>query len=209
MSSTVKKAEHIITNAVNNLTVSTGSDVFSDNSPEESPSSNAAAGQHQRQDSEISVPQFHEEYSPKHRSNEAGNEAEETAPTSAAVSPSSDPSMVLSRQNVALAKADTSGRVYRIYCDGVFDLFHIGHMRMLEQAKKSLGGDTSKVYLICGVNSDEQVHKYKVSSSVSIADPDTLNAHTDTTHSCCYCVTGSHSAVARGALRLSTPLQAC
>lgn len=44
--------------------------------------------------------------------------------------------------------------------DGVFDLFHMGHARMLEQAKKSLGSP-AKVYLLAGVCSDEDVHRYK------------------------------------------------
>lgn len=62
--------------------------------------------------------------------------------------------MTLSRKRVAEAKADNSGRVYRVYCDGVFDLFHLAHMRMFEQAKKALG-PASKVFLIAGVCSDE------------------------------------------------------
>ena len=68
--------------------------------------------------------------------------------------------MRLSRANVAAAKGDASGRVYRLYCDGIFDLFHIGHMKMLEQAKKALG-DGARVHLIAGVNSDADTHKYK------------------------------------------------
>jgi cytidyltransferase-like protein len=71
-----------------------------------------------------------------------------------------DPTMKLSRQRVKEAKADTSGRVYRVYCDGVFDLFHLGHARMLEQAKKALGS-TAKVHLLAGVCTDEDVHRYK------------------------------------------------
>lgn len=71
-----------------------------------------------------------------------------------------DPSMRLSRINVEKAKNDNSGRVYRVYCDGVFDLFHVGHARMLEQAKKALG-DPKKVYLLAGVCMDEDVHKFK------------------------------------------------
>jgi len=71
-----------------------------------------------------------------------------------------DPTMRLSRERVAAARADNSGRVYRVYCDGVFDLFHLGHFRMLEQAKKALG-DPKKVHLLAGVCSDEDVHRFK------------------------------------------------
>lgn len=63
-------------------------------------------------------------------------------------------------KNVQLARDDNSGRIYRVYADGVFDLFHLGHMRVLEQAKKALG-DPAKVTLICGVCTDEDVHKWK------------------------------------------------
>lgn len=48
-------------------------------------------------------------------------------------------------------------RAVRIYADGVFDLFHIGHMRALQQAKMAF----DRVHLIVGVTGNKETHKRK------------------------------------------------
>ena len=49
-----------------------------------------------------------------------------------------------------------TGKKYKVgYTDGVYDLFHVGHLNMIETAKKSCE------CLIVGVHSDEVVHQYK------------------------------------------------
>jgi bifunctional ADP-heptose synthase (sugar kinase/adenylyltransferase) len=47
-----------------------------------------------------------------------------------------DEAMERCHKNVEAAKADNSGRVYRVYADGIFDMAHVGHFKMLEQVNR-------------------------------------------------------------------------
>ena len=68
--------------------------------------------------------------------------------------------MSASTAAVEKARADSSDRIYRVYADGVFDLLHVGHMKMIQQAKNALG-KPDQTYVLIGVCSDKDVHQYK------------------------------------------------
>ena len=49
-------------------------------------------------------------------------------------------------------------KVLRVYCCGVFDMCHLGHMKLFEKISKSF---EEPIHLIVGVHSDSTVRSYK------------------------------------------------
>ncbi|XP_046967635.1 choline-phosphate cytidylyltransferase A-like isoform X3 [Vanessa cardui] len=77
---------------------------------------------------------------------------------------STDPEAVAERERIsygriprAVALSGTASRKVRVYSDGIYDMFHQGHARQLQQAKTVF----PNVYLIVGVCSDQLTHSRK------------------------------------------------
>ena len=52
-------------------------------------------------------------------------------------------------------------KIYRVYCSGVFDLFHLGHMLLFEKIHTILSKSNCNFELIVGIHNDNDCQSYK------------------------------------------------